>query len=272
MSRCWGLIPEEKYVSPERVLDIEMRVFEKVRQKTVGTDNEGVTLRRKFSHVDRFGLGIIDFSQFKTAMIEMGCCFQDHELLALFNKYTNGAHKLVYSEVCDYFKDLGVGAQPNLNPTFSLYRSVPNDILDYVKKELFNNGYFGAARFRLLFQQADKNKNNYISRDEFQWCFKEIAINLTSHDFNKLFRYFDKNFDNQIDYHEFISSFIPPISQRRIAIIIDIFEKLCCGKETISYIEIGQHFNPANDPEVFNNSFIVRSKLATQQKINYFQI
>ena len=125
-----------------------MKVFEKVRQKTVGTDNEGVTLRHKFSHVDRFGLGVIDFCQFKTAMQELGCCFPDHELLALFNKYTDNAPKLVYSEVCDYFKDLGVGTLPNLNPTYTLYRTVPEEILAHIKKELYNNGYFGLAKFR----------------------------------------------------------------------------------------------------------------------------
>lgn len=159
LNRCWGLVNMSKYVSPERVIDLEMRVFEKVRQKTVGTDNEGVTLRHKFAYVDRFGLGIIDFFQFKTAMEELGCCFQDHELRALFNKYTGGTEKLVYSEVCDYFKDLGVGAIPNLNPTYTLYRSVPEDVLAYIRKELFKSGYYGLARFRQLFLKADKNLN-----------------------------------------------------------------------------------------------------------------
>jgi hypothetical protein len=64
-----NLIPDNK------VADIEMRVFEKVRQKTVGTNNEGITLRNKFAYVDKFGLGIIDFLQFRQAMHEIGCCF-----------------------------------------------------------------------------------------------------------------------------------------------------------------------------------------------------
>lgn len=48
-------------ISTERVLDIENRIFEKIRQLTVDKENEGTTLRKRFGAIDRFGLGIIDF-------------------------------------------------------------------------------------------------------------------------------------------------------------------------------------------------------------------
>lgn len=49
-------------ISTERVLDIENRIFEKIRQLTVDKENEGTTLRKRFGAIDRFGLGIIDFA------------------------------------------------------------------------------------------------------------------------------------------------------------------------------------------------------------------
>lgn len=200
--------------------------------------------------MDRFGLGVIDFPQFKVAMLEMGCCFQDHELLALFNKYTDGSPKLVCSEVCDYYKDLGVGATPNLNPTYSLYRSVPEEILTFIRRELAKNGYFGLARLRQLFLTADKNGNGVLSRDEFTWIFNEMGISLTLHDLNRLYRYFDKNFDNQVSYNEFIGVLSVPLSQNRANFAIEIYQRIAAGASVIDYVTIGNHFEPLNDPEV----------------------
>lgn len=183
-------------------------------------------------------------------MHEMGCCFQDHELLALFNKYTNGAPKLVCSEVCEYYKNLGIGATPNLNPTYSLYRSQPQEVMNYVKRELFKNGYFGIAKLRQLFLEADKSKNGILTRDELTWILTEMGIKLTLHDLNRVFRYFDQNFDNEISYNEFIAALATPLSEKRAAFAVDIYDKLAAGAVTIDYVKIGKHFEPLNDPEI----------------------
>jgi Ca2+-binding EF-hand superfamily protein len=63
---------------------LEKILFEKVRQRTVGTDNEGATLRRKFNFVDTYDEGLVDLKQFKMAMIELGCLFEDKELRKAF--------------------------------------------------------------------------------------------------------------------------------------------------------------------------------------------
>lgn len=170
----------------------------------------------------------------------------------MFNKYTNGGPKLVYSEVCDYFKDLGVGAQPNLNPVYSIYRSIPEELIENIRGSLLNRGYFSLGNFKNVFLAADKNGNGFLSRDEFVWCMKESGIDMTVNDYNKLFRFFDKNFDNQISYKEFVEFFICPLSIERLNLVNESFNKLAGGpdKLTIDYVAISQAYDPKEDPEV----------------------
>ena len=172
----------------------------------------------------------------------------------MFNKYTNNSPQLVYSEVCDYFKDLGVGAQPNLNPAYSIYRSVPDGLIDNIRNELLSRGFHSFGRFQKIFKTADKNNNNFLSRDEFVWCMKENGINLTKNDFMKLFRFFDKNFDNQVSYSEFVQFFVPELNELRRGLILQAFDRLSAvgggDPNVVNYLTIAQAYDPKEDPEV----------------------
>lgn len=238
-------------ISSERILDIENRIFEKIRQVTTDTENEGTTLRRRFGAIDKFNLGIVDFSQFKKVMHELGFCFPDEELLAIFHKFNGGADKLVYSELCDYFKDLGVGIPQNLNPAYTIYRKHPEDLINKIKKELRSKGHFEIGKLRQIFYRSDKDKSGALSRDEFIWAMKEIGLMLTKTDYEKLFRHFDRNADNKVSYTEFLSSFIQEMNSSRVQHIEDIYRRLASGEgQKVTFERIAQFFDPRNDPEV----------------------
>lgn len=238
-------------ISSERILDIENRIFEKIRQLTKDTENEGTTLRKRFGAIDKFNLGIVDFAQFKKGMHELGFCFPDDELLALFQKFTGGADKLVYSELCDYFKDLGVGIPQNTNPAYTLYRKQPDDLVQKIKKELRSKGHFEIGKLRQIFNRSDKDKSGSLSRDEFTWAMKEIGLMLTKTDYEKLFRHFDRNADNKVCYSEFLSTFIQGMNSSRVQHVQDIYRRLAKGEgQLVSFDRIAQCFDPRNDPEV----------------------
>ena len=42
-------------------------------------------MRRKFNYVDTYDEGLVDLKQFKMAMIELGCLFEDKELRKTFH-------------------------------------------------------------------------------------------------------------------------------------------------------------------------------------------
>lgn len=133
-------------------------------------------------------------------MHELGFCFSDEELQAVFNKFSGGSEKLVYSELCNYFKDLGVGMPPNLNPAYTQYRKYPDDLLDRLKKELRSKGHYEIGKLRLIFEKSDKDHSGSLTRDEFTWAMKEIGLMITKTDYEKIFRHFDRNMDNRISY------------------------------------------------------------------------
>lgn len=255
-------------ISSERVLDIENRIFEKIRQLTVDKENEGTTLRRRFNAIDKFNLGIIDFSQFRQVMHELGFCFSDEELRAVFHKFSGGSEKLLYSEVCEYFKDLGVGVPPNLNPAYTIYRKHPDDIINKLKKELTSRGHFELAKLRKIFERSDKDRSGFLTRDEFVWCLKEIGLQTTKTDYDKIFRHFDRNMDNKVSYKEFISQFIYDLSPSRQQHAEEIYHRLAGQPGApVTFSRISQCFDPRNDPEVEHfdsgSSWLLNSQQST---------
>ena len=51
----------------------------------------------------------------------------------------------------------------------------------------------------------DKNKSGTLDRDEFNWGLAECGIKLSVNEFDNIFKYFDKNCDNCVNYNEFIT-------------------------------------------------------------------
>ena len=63
--KTWGLSASKVYVAPARVDEIESIVFEKIRQRTHGSDDEGKTVQRFFKHFDLFGNGSLSPKEFR---------------------------------------------------------------------------------------------------------------------------------------------------------------------------------------------------------------
>ena len=91
----------------------------------------------------------------------------------------------------------------------------------------------------LFLRKADKNKNQHLDRTEFSWCVKEAGVGLTKTEFDKIFKYFDKNCDDKITYQEFMGFFSGELNERRLDVINQAFKKLDVnGAGVISIDEI----------------------------------
>jgi len=119
----WGITASSDYVSPERLADLEIILYEKVRQKTNTLEDEGKTLKRAFKYFDVHEKGVIDIKQFAATLSKFGCSFTDKEIQALFNKYDKEhSGKLRYDEFCGLFASMGSGVTENKNVAFELSR------------------------------------------------------------------------------------------------------------------------------------------------------
>lgn len=93
---------------------------------------------------------------------------------------------------------MGTGKNTNVNPVFEIQRQPPTEILERVRKILQKKGDFGFRSLHTILNRQDKNKSNNLLRQEFNWALKEIGIEFNKTDSDKIFRYFDKNCEDQV--------------------------------------------------------------------------
>lgn len=225
--KCWGLEGTAVTVNDKRLSEIEDIIFEKIRQRTHGADDEGKTVRKIFKHFDLDGFGTIEFSEFTKALESMGCAFPDHEQRALFAKYDkDGNNKLDYEEFSSWFAIRGSGNNPNVNPVFGMSREPPNQVLKKIKDTLKARGANGIRGLGLVFRRMDNNGDRKMDRNEFMWGLRENGHTLSPSEFERIFKFFDKNNDGKISYDEFLRGIRGDMTERRIALVKMAYKKL----------------------------------------------
>lgn len=202
-------------------------IFEKVRQRTHGADDEGKTIRKLFRHFDLDGFGTIEPREFAKTLETLGCVFKDFELEALFSKYdANQNGKLDYEEFANFFSRKGSGNNPNVNPVFGLQREPPNQVITKIKQTLKNRGAHGIRGLALVFKRMDHSGDKKLDRNEFMWGLKENGHDLSPSEFERIFKYFDKNNDGRISFDEFLVALRGDLNERRRALVTQAFKKL----------------------------------------------
>lgn len=227
VNKSWGLSADTSAVSAQRVAQLESIVFEKIRQRTHGADDEGKTVKRFFKHFDLKGYGTIGAAEFKQAMEALGCVFNTNELAAIFRKYdTNSSGKLDFEEFAGMMALRGTGNNPNVNPVFGLTREPPHQILDKIRSVLRSKGLYGIRELVALFKRFDTNADSKLDRHETQWVLKQNGQNLTPSEFERIFKYFDKNGDGYISISEFVRGVRGELNQKRSAVVADCWSRI----------------------------------------------
>lgn len=214
-------------VAGPRLAEIEDSIFEKIRQRTHGAEDEGRTVRRVFKHFDLDGFGTIDFKEFTKAMETIGCCYKEFELRTVFDKYDkDGNGKLDYEEFAAFIALKGSGNNPNVNPSFGLSREPPNQVLAKIRDTLKARGAHGIRGLGLVFRRMDNNGDRKMDRHEFMWGLRENGHNLSPSEFERIFKYFDKNNDGRLSYDEFLRGVRGEMNDNRKAFVKMAFNKL----------------------------------------------
>ena len=225
--KTWGLTANKSPVTPEKVSQLEGIIFEKIRQRTHGAEDEGRTVKKIFKHFDLDGFGTIEPSEFRKALETLGCVFTDAELDAIFRKFdTNANGKLDYEEFANFFARAGSGNNPNVNPVFGVTREPPNQVLDKIKNVLKARGAHGIRGLGRVFRRMDHSSDRKLDRLEFQWGLRENGHVLTPSEFERIFKFFDRNNDGKIDYDEFLRGLRGDLNDRRRGLIGLAFKKL----------------------------------------------
>ncbi len=237
--KTWGLTQNQVAVSSDRITQLENIIFEKIRQRTHGAEDEGRTIKKIFKHFDLDGFGTIELGEFKKALETLGCVFKSAELDALFNKFDSNANgKVDYEEFAKVIAKMGSGNNPNVNPVFGVTREPPNQVLDKIKSTLTAKGVHGIRSLGVVFRRMDHSKDHKLDRQEFMWGLRENGHVLTPSEFERIFKFFDKNNDGKISYDEFISGLRgETLNQRRRALVQLAFKKLDKTGDGVATVE-----------------------------------
>ena len=225
--KTWGLEGTAVTVNAARLAQVEDTIFEKIRQRTHGADDEGKTVRKIFKHFDLDGFGTIEFSEFTRALESIGCTFPEFEQRAVFDKYDkDGNNKLDYEEFAAWFAIKGSGNNPNVNAVFGLQREPPNQVLKKILDTMKARGAHGIRGLGIVFRRMDNNGDKKMDRNEFMWGLRENGHTLSPSEFERIFKYFDKNNDGKISYDEFLRGIRGDMNQRRLALVKLAYNKL----------------------------------------------
>jgi Ca2+-binding EF-hand superfamily protein len=105
---------------------------------------------------------------------------------------------LAYDEFCNVFATMGSGNNPNVNPVFKLMRSVPEVVLKKVMDIIKKRGE--TDKVDDAFKVLDKNLTGVLDREGFVWGLKQLGVVLPKVDLDRLFAYYDKYCDDNVQY------------------------------------------------------------------------
>ena len=101
------------------------------------------------------------------------------------------------------------------------------------------------------FKICDGSGNHNLQKPEFTKALKQSNLNLSESEIEELFKEFDINNSNSINYDEFMNLIIPDLNERRKNVIIAAFNKIDLDKSGIIELnELKSFFNTRNNPEV----------------------
>jgi Ca2+-binding EF-hand superfamily protein len=224
----WNMTQDTgSYITPERVEELQSIIFEKVRQRTHGADDEGKTVKKLFRHFDLNGNGVISFEEFYQVLDALGCVFKETEIRALFQKYDkDNSGKLDYEEFSGFIALMGSGDNPNVNPVFAIEREKPDQVLTKIRETLVKRGAHGIRGIGRVFRRMDDSGDRKLDRMELMWGLKENGHDLSAAEFERIFKYFDRNNVGKINYDDFLRAMRGEMNDYRVSLVKLAFDKL----------------------------------------------
>ena len=243
----------------EEVYTEFIETFQMNHDNRVGPRNKRVTLDEFLDYYNFVSMGIEDDNYFIT-MIQNAWKINPY--------YSKVSNPQIEEKDENKKKRFGAAAAPfgtDMTPTTEDYRKkyFYPEITDDKKTEIspvekFRNtikkrGVRGVMAMRRAFMIADENDSKTISLPEFVKFCHNYRIPIVGKDINLLFEEFDKDKSGEINYEEFVYSFVGEMNERRkrlIKILFDSFDKNKTG--FVDLDEIRNSYSPVNHPDVLS--------------------
>ena len=137
------------------------------------------------------------------------------------------------------------------------------EILDFIKNFIIKGGVNSVFSLNRMFVRADKDKSGTLSREELNNCLTKLGIQLSPHNFDKLFKLFDTNKDGHISHQEFARTMIGEMNQTRADVVEKVFRRLDKdGDGVIDVNDISGIYDTSKHPDVVSKKKTEKQILA----------
>lgn len=180
-------------------------------------------------------------------------CFRYNELPRRNKLETpNVSHKDKQSPIYDEERH-----HPKQSMKYTLYPGADSDvsdnyiysIFDHLKKQLSKRGPKGFMQLYRTFKCNDFDQDGRLSCKEFVKSLHEMRVNLLEKETINVFKLFDPKNTGFIGISDFMSSFIPELSEMRRAVVTKLLDCLCDGQQSVGYNRIKQCFHARGHPD-----------------------
>jgi Ca2+-binding EF-hand superfamily protein len=126
-------------------------------------------------------------------------------------------------------------------------------IVSKFREELHKHGGTGFVAVQRKFRIADDDGNKQLDFSEFKKACLETGMDLDKDELMALFRYFDKDHSNSIDFEELLQGVRAPMNTRRVALVHMAFDRLDSdGNGVIDGDEVAECYDASRHPEVIS--------------------
>lgn len=116
-------------------------------------------------------------------------------------------------------------------------------------------GATGIVGLGHVFKRMDNNGNKKFDRNEFMWGLRENGHTLSASEYERVFRFFDKNNDGTINYDEFLLAVRGPMDGKRVKFVKMAFDKLDKdGSGLVTVSDLCGTYDTSQHPDKINGT------------------
>lgn len=115
-------------------------------------------------------------------------------------------------------------------------------MIDKIRQVLRARGLPGVHGLITLFKRYNSSSDARLDRHELQWVLKENGHTLTPSEFERIFKYFDKNNEGFISISEFVAAVRGELAASREALVREVWGRIV-SEETIGVHDLVAKFD-----------------------------
>ncbi|KAK3596588.1 hypothetical protein CHS0354_015122 [Potamilus streckersoni] len=139
-----------------------------------------------------------------------------------------------------------------------------NGIIAAMRENSLANNCGGIKKLSVIFRHMDTDYSRTLAYDEFKTGIRSSGLTISKEEFHHLFRRFDKDQNNEIDFYEFLHELRPPMCPERCDVINEAFDKLDVNKDGVielSDLQVVYASNIKQHPKILSGEWTEKKAL-----------